>query len=83
MKSSSGFESLPLERLEAIELMRQILYGYDPIPVRLQRVLQLLNDHRVDYLVVGGYAVGYHGYPRATVDLDIWVLPHPAMPGIS
>jgi hypothetical protein len=24
-------------------------------------------------LLVGGYAVGYHGYPRATVDLDIWV----------
>ena len=35
--------------------------------------LRLLNASRVDYLLVGGYAVGLHGYPRATVDLDIWV----------
>ena len=35
--------------------------------------LRLLNSHGVEYLVVGGYAVGYHGYPRATGDLDIWI----------
>jgi predicted nucleotidyltransferase len=35
--------------------------------------LRLLNSHHVEYLVVGGYAVGYHGYPRATGDLDIWI----------
>lgn len=35
--------------------------------------LRLLNANRVDYLLVGGYAVGLHGYPRATVDLDVWV----------
>jgi hypothetical protein len=35
--------------------------------------LRLLNDHGVEYLVVGGYAVGHYGYPRATADLDIWV----------
>ena len=35
--------------------------------------LRLLNAHRVDYLLVGGYAVGLHGYPRATVDLDVWI----------
>ncbi len=35
--------------------------------------LRLLNSHNVDYLLVGGYAVGYHGYPRATGDMDIWV----------
>lgn len=39
--------------------------------------LQSLNSHRVEYLVVGGYAVGYHGYPRATIDLDVWVRRHP------
>jgi len=33
----------------------------------------LLNEHRVRYLVVGGYAVGYHGYPRYTGDLDVFV----------
>ncbi len=35
--------------------------------------LSLLNANRVDYLLVGGYAVGLHGYPRATIDLDVWV----------
>ncbi len=31
----------PEERLAGVELMRQILYGYDPATARLQRVLQL------------------------------------------
>ena len=35
--------------------------------------LRLLNFHGVEYLVVGGYAVGYYGYPRATGDLDVWI----------
>ena len=35
--------------------------------------LQLLNSYEIRYLIIGGYAVGYHGYPRATGDLDIWV----------
>ena len=35
--------------------------------------LRLLNDNHVEYLVVGGYAVGFYGYPRYTGDLDIWV----------
>jgi len=33
----------------------------------------LLNDHEVRYLIIGGYAVGYHGYVRATADMDIWI----------
>ena len=40
--------------------------------------LQLLNEHQVEYLLIGGYAVGYHGYPRATVDMDIWIGRRPA-----
>ena len=40
--------------------------------------LKLLNAHQVEYLLIGGYAVGYHGYPRATADMDIWVALHPA-----
>ena len=35
--------------------------------------LRLLNSHNVRYLLVGGYAVGYHGYPGATGDMDIWI----------
>ncbi len=33
--------------------------------------LKLLNAHEVKYLLVGGYAVGFYGYPRATADMDI------------
>jgi len=35
--------------------------------------LSLLNSHRVEYLLIGGYAVGYHGYPRPTGDMDVWI----------
>jgi len=35
--------------------------------------IELLNKNRVRYLVVGGYAVALHGYPRYTKDLDIWI----------
>jgi hypothetical protein len=31
----------PQERMEALELMRQTLYGYDPSTARLQRVLEI------------------------------------------
>jgi hypothetical protein len=36
-----------------------------------------LKENEVEYLLIGGYAVGYYGYPRATDDLDIWVAVHP------
>ena len=35
--------------------------------------LRLLNSRGVEFLVIGGYAVGYHGFVRATGDLDIFV----------
>ena len=35
--------------------------------------LKLLNSHNVEYLLIGGYAVGIYGYIRSTNDLDIWV----------
>ena len=47
------------------------------LPPDFKEFLQLLNSHDVQYLIVGGYAVGYHGYPRATGDLDIWVAINP------
>jgi len=36
--------------------------------------LQLLSEKKVKYLVIGGYAVNFHGYPRYTKDIDLWVL---------
>lgn len=39
--------------------------------------VELLIKHNVEYLIVGGYAVGIHGHPRYTGDLDIWLNPTP------
>lgn len=38
----------------------------------VQKFLETLNSKKVEYLVVGGFAVNYHGYIRATGDLDLW-----------
>jgi len=35
--------------------------------------VRLLNKHNVEYMVVGGYAMAFHGKPRYTGDLDIWI----------
>ncbi len=43
------------------------------LPDDFSEFLRLLDAHDVEYLVVGGYAVAFHGYPRTTQDLDIWV----------
>lgn len=48
------------------------------LPQDFKEFLQLLNSHKVEYLVVGGYAVAFHGYPRPTGDIDIWVASEPA-----
>ncbi len=39
--------------------------------------VQLLNEHKVRYLIIGGYAVAFHGHPRYTKDLHIWIEPEP------
>jgi len=40
-------------------------------------ILSALSDAKAEYLLVGAYAMAYHGFPRATGDLDIWVRPSP------
>jgi hypothetical protein len=40
-------------------------------------LLELLNEHEVEYLIVGGYALAFHGAPRFTGDLDVFVRPAP------
>ncbi len=39
--------------------------------------LRLLNEHEVKYLLIGGYAVSYHGFPRTTFDMDVWIAADP------
>src|SRR5437016_2438350 len=43
------------------------------IPQDFKEFLRLLEDNDVEYLLVGGYAVGFHGYPRPTGDIDFWI----------
>lgn len=40
-------------------------------------ILLALSDEKAKFLLVGAYAMAAHGYPRATMDIDIWVMPSP------
>ena len=40
-------------------------------------MLRALSDENVRFMLVGAYALAAHGYPRATLDIDIWVMPSP------
>ncbi len=44
-----------------------------PLPSDFREFLRLLNEYDVKYLLIGGYAVGYHGYVRSTGDIDVWI----------
>jgi hypothetical protein len=43
------------------------------LPEDLKQLLRAFNEHGVEYLVVGGYAVGVYAEPRATKDLDLFI----------
>jgi len=47
------------------------------LPDDFKEFLRLLNVQEVEYLLIGGYAVGYYGYPRVTADIDIWIAINP------
>ncbi len=47
------------------------------LPQDFKDFLKLLKSHEVRYLLIGGYAVIYHGFPRATGDMDVWVAVSP------
>jgi hypothetical protein len=47
------------------------------LPQDFKEFLQLFNENDVEYLLVGGYAVGYYGYVRATADMGVWVASNP------
>ena len=40
-------------------------------------MLRALSDENVRFILVGAYALAAHGYPRATMGIDIWVMPSP------
>lgn len=41
----------------------------------LREFIELLNSAEIDYVIVGGHAVAYHGHPRYTGDIDFFVRP--------
>ena len=43
------------------------------LPRDFKDFLRLLTSHEVEYLLIGGYAVSYYGYARATADIDLWI----------
>ena len=45
------------------------------LPRDWKEFIELLNSHRVEYVVVGAIAVSYHGYPRFTGGLDVLIRP--------
>jgi hypothetical protein len=47
------------------------------LPPDFRDFLQLLNSERVDYLLVEGYAVAFHGHVRTTADMDVWIAATP------
>ncbi len=47
------------------------------LPHDFKEFLRLLNVHKVKCLVIGGYAVNCHGYPRATADMNVSVAMDP------
>lgn len=40
-------------------------------------ILLALSTEQVDFILIGAYALAAHGYPRATMDIDLWVMPSP------
>ena len=62
-------------RLSTVEEIRREYHGWrgPSPPADLMDFAGLLSRHKVAYLIVGGYAVAFHGHPRYTKDLDIWI----------
>ena len=40
-------------------------------------ILSILSEKKVKFLLVGAYAMAVHGYPRSTMDIDLWIMPDP------
>ena len=59
---------MPLNKFE-----QSIIDGDTVLNRDFKEFIRSLNDNHVRYLVVGGYAVAFHGHPRYTKDIDIWI----------
>ena len=59
-------------------MQQSIIYGNSIMEAQkdFRDLLELLNAHKVEYLIVGAYALAFHGAPRYTGDMDIYVKPN-------
>jgi hypothetical protein len=69
----------PVERLTALGVLRDRYARLKRMDIQpdFKDFITLLNKNNVVYLVVGGFAVAQHGYPRFTADIDFWVKADP------
>ena len=47
------------------------------LPQDFKDFLRLRGEHRVEYLLTGGYAVAFYGYPRPAADVNVWIAMNP------
>ena len=73
MTSGTGVAELLWNGLRAWRFSGNPSISMIPIPRDFLDFLRLLSAHKVKHLLIGGYAVAYYGYVRATGDLDIFV----------
>jgi hypothetical protein len=67
---------VPVRRPNGLPLSRSCAANIMEVQPDFRDLLALLNEHQVEYLIVGGYALAFHGAPRYTGDIDIFVRPH-------
>ena len=74
-KATCGFgcDSLPGNALKRSSCSAKVRMLMIPIPRDFRDFLRLLSANGIKYVVIGGYAVAFHGYVRYTGDLDIFV----------
>ena len=77
-RTSTGGHERRWSALKRSKPTGELCMATNPLPRDFRDFLKLLEDENVDYLLIGGYAVGYYGYPRATADMDVWIAVNPA-----
>lgn len=70
-----------LQALITINDLAWNLYNSNPLnppkknmnPPEIKLLLKNLNQERVEFILIGGFAMAFHGFPRATGDIDLWI----------
>jgi hypothetical protein len=68
-----GLANRPKTALQQLKRLEGNIMEMKQLTPEYKEFIALLNSNKVKYLVVGGFAMAFHGYPRFTGDFDIWV----------